>query len=216
LKSSDNIRLFLKAIPNSYGQVFFSDHKLFSWILLVVTFFDLNAGLMGLLSVITTNLVGFLLGFDKRTISKGVFGFNSLLVGLGLGVYFQPSVHLTLIILMAAILTLLIAVSLQGVIGKYALPYLSVPFLISIWIMTLATKEFTALGISERGIYTFNDLYTIPWSGSTNGGMICNCPNHCGFISFPWEPSCFSTTCFPGSCSAWACCSIPGSPFPCR
>ena len=161
MKSSDNIRLFLKAIPNSYGQVFFSDHKLFSWILLVVTFFDLNAGLMGLLSVITTNLVGFLLGFDKRTISKGVFGFNSLLVGLGLGVYFQPSVHLTLIILMAAILTLLIAVSLQGVIGKYALPYLSVPFLISIWIMTLATKEFTALGISERGIYTFNDLYTI-------------------------------------------------------
>jgi urea transporter len=161
LKLSDNIRLFLKAIPNSYGQVFFSDHRLFSWILLVVTFFDLNAGLMGLLSVLITNLAGFLLGFDKRTISKGVFGFNSLLVGLGLGVYFQPSVHLTLIILMAAILTLLIAVSLQGVIGKYALPYLSVPFLISIWIMTLATKEFTALGISERGIYTFNDLYTI-------------------------------------------------------
>jgi len=27
--------------------------------------------------------------------------------------------------------------------------------------MTLATKEFDALGISERGIYTFNDLYTI-------------------------------------------------------
>ncbi len=128
---------------------------------MVVTFFDLYAGLFGLLSVVITNLVGFLLGFDKKIISKGVFGFNSLLVGLGLGVYFEPSLHLVLVILMGAILTLLIAVSLQGVIGKYALPYLSIPFLLSIWVMTLATKEFTALGISERGIYTFNDLYTI-------------------------------------------------------
>ncbi|RLE06493.1 MAG: peptidase M23, partial [Bacteroidetes bacterium] len=161
MKQSDDIKLFLKAIPNSYGQVFFSDQRLFAGILLVVTFFDLYAGVFGLLSVIITNLVGFLLGFDKKTISKGVFGFNSLLVGLGLGVYFEPSLYLVLVILMGAILTLLIAVSLQGVIGKYALPYLSIPFLLSIWVMTLATKEFTALGISERGIYTFNDLYTI-------------------------------------------------------
>lgn len=161
MKHSTDIKLFLKAIPNSYGQVFFSDQKLFAGILMVVTFFDLYAGVFGLLSVITTNLVGFLLGFDKKTISKGVFGFNSLLVGLGLGVYFEPSLYLVLVILMGAILTLLIAVSLQGVIGKYALPYLSIPFLLSIWVMTLATKEFAALGISERGIYTFNDLYTI-------------------------------------------------------
>lgn len=161
MKYSNDIKLFLKAIPNSYGQVFFSDQRFFAGTLMVVTFFDLYAGLFGLLSVITTNLVGFLLGFDKKTISKGVFGFNSLLVGLGLGVYFEPNFQLVLVILMGAILTLLIAVSLQGVIGKYALPYLSIPFLLSIWVMTLATKEFEALGISERGIYTFNDLYTI-------------------------------------------------------
>ncbi len=161
MKFTDDIKLFLKAIPNSYGQVFFSDHRFFALILIVVTFFDLYAGLLGLLSVITTNLVGFLLGFDRKTISKGVFGFNSLLVGLGLGIYFEPNFHLILVIIMGSILTLLIAVTLQGVIGKYALPYLSIPFLLSIWILTLATREFEALGISERGIYTFNDLYTI-------------------------------------------------------
>lgn len=161
MKLSNDIKLFLKAIPNSYGQVFFSDQRLFAVILMLITFFDLYAGMLGFLSVIITNLTGFLLGFDKKIISKGVFGFNSLLVGLGLGIYFEPDLYLILIIVMGAILTLLIAVSLQGVIGKYALPFLSIPFLLSIWIMTLATKEFTALGISERGIYTFNDLYTI-------------------------------------------------------
>jgi len=161
LKRSEDIKLFLRSVPNSYGQVFFSDQRLFSFILFLITFFDLYAGLLGLLSVITTNLTGFLLGFDRKIITKGVFGFNSLLVGLGLGVYFKPDLLLILVIVMAAILTLLIAVSLQGVIGKYALPFLSVPFLLAIWIMTLSTREFTALGISERGIYTFNDLYTI-------------------------------------------------------
>jgi urea transporter len=161
MKRQNHINLFLKAIPNSYGQVFFSDQRLFAVILMVITFFDFYAGLLGLISVLTTNLTGFLLGFDKKNISRGVFGFNSLLVGLGMGIYFKPDIYLFLVIITGAILTLFIAVSLQGVIGKYALPFLSIPFLISIWILTLATREFTALGISERGIYTFNDLYTI-------------------------------------------------------
>ncbi len=161
MQISNDIKLFLKGIPNSYSQVFFSDQKLFAGILILVTFFDLYAGLLGFLAVITTNLTGFLLGFDKKIISKGVFGFNSLLVGLGLGVYFKPDLLLIVVIILSAILTLLIATTLQGVIGKYALPFLSIPFLLAIWIMTLATRDFTALGISERGIYTFNDLYTI-------------------------------------------------------
>jgi urea transporter len=157
----EDIRLFLTGIPNSYSQVFFSDSRVFAVVLVLITFFDFYTGLLGLLSVLTTNITGFLLGFDKKTISKGLFGFNSLLVGLGLGIYFQPDMLLVLIVVLGAILTLLIGVSMQGVIGKYALPFLSIPFLLSIWVMTLATRDFTALGISERGIYTFNDLYTL-------------------------------------------------------
>ena len=92
MKTGNHIKLFLKSIPNSYGQVFFSDQRLFAIILLLITFFDFYAGLLGLLSVLVTNAAGFLLGFDKKVIAKGVFGFNSLLVGLGLGIYFQPDI----------------------------------------------------------------------------------------------------------------------------
>ena len=166
---NDDIKLYVRGIPNSYSQVFFSDNRIFALILVVVTFIDLFAGVMGLISVITTNAVGFLLGFDRRTISKGLYGFNSLLVGLALGVYFQPGILLVIIVILGAVLTLLVSVSMQGVIGKYALPFLSIPFLLSVWIMTLATRDFTALGVSERGIYTFNDLYTI--GGNTLVGL---------------------------------------------
>jgi len=50
---------------------------------------------------------------------------------------------------------------LKAFIGKYALPYLSIPFVLSLWALTLASREFSALGLNERGIYTLNDLYII-------------------------------------------------------
>ncbi len=157
----DKINTFLKCVLNSYSQIFFSDNKVFAVLLILVSFADIYAGIAGIVSVIVTNLTGLALGFDKRVINKGVYGFNSLLVGLCLGIYFSPGVVLTIVIILAAVLTLFIAVSLQGVIGKYALPYLSIPFLIGAWILTLATRNMSFLGISERGIFTLNELYTV-------------------------------------------------------
>ncbi len=157
----DNLRQIGRAVLNSYSQVFFSDNRIFALILLIVSFIDFYGGLFGLMAVVITNITGFLMGFDKRTVTKGLYGFNSLLVGLGLGIYYQPGLTLVLIIALSSILTLFIAVSLQGVIGKYGLPYLSVPFIIGAWVVTLAAREFTSLGISERGIYTINQLYTL-------------------------------------------------------
>lgn len=158
---ADNIKIYLKSLFNSYSQVFFSDNKTFAAILIIVSFADLYAGLLGLLAVIVTNLTGFIMGFDRQTVAKGLFGFNSLLVGLGLGIYYAPGPVLILIIILSSILTLFISVSLQGVIGKYGLPYLSVPFIIGAWLVTLAAREFELLGISERGIYTVNEMYTL-------------------------------------------------------
>lgn len=155
------VNLYIKGILNSYSQVFFSDSKLFAVLLIMVSFADIYAGIYGLLAVLVTNLVGFLMGFDKKVVVKGLFGFNSLLVGLGLGIYYEPSYIMTIIIVLSAILTLFVSVSLQGVIGKYGLPYLSVPFIIVAWIVTLAAREFTSLGISERGIFTLNAIYTM-------------------------------------------------------
>jgi urea transporter/murein DD-endopeptidase MepM/ murein hydrolase activator NlpD len=157
--SRSTLNYFLSGILNSYSQVFFSDHRGFAVLLLVVTFLDPQAGLAGLTSVLATSVAAFLMNFNKDTISKGLYGFNSLLVGLGLGVYFAMSWYLVLIIIMAATLTLFVSVALQGIIGKYGLPFLSIPFLLVLWTFSLATPTFTSLGISERGIYMYNEIF---------------------------------------------------------
>ncbi len=151
----------IEGILNSYSQIFFSDKKIFSIILLLVSFADIYAGLAGMISVIVANVTAVLMGLDRNVSRKGIYGYNSLLVGLSLGIFYSPGPVLFLLIFLASILTLFISVSLQGVIGKYTLPFLSVPFVLSAWIMTLATRNMTFLSISERGIFTINELYTL-------------------------------------------------------
>ncbi|MBP6978174.1 MAG: urea transporter [Bacteroidales bacterium] len=152
---------FIRSILNSYAQIFFSDHRIFAVILIVVSFFDLYAGISGLLSVVISNTAAYLIGFNTIFIKRGYYGFNSLLVGLGLGIYYQPSVEFYLLIFFTSLLTLMLAVMMEGVIGKYYLPYLSVPFLFGIWMVLLASRQFDVLDISERGIYMFNELYAL-------------------------------------------------------
>ena len=156
-----DLLVVLRGTANSYSQVFFSDSLFFAVLLIVISFFDSFAGLCGLFSVVITNIAARLLGFHSEKIKKGLLGFNSLLVGLGLGIYFQPGWLFFLILFLAALFTLFISVSMEGVIGKYTLPYLSVPFILSLWLVFIAARDFSALGISTRGIYTLNDLYIL-------------------------------------------------------
>ncbi|HDO27990.1 MAG TPA: peptidase M23 [Bacteroidetes bacterium] len=149
------------SIMNSYGQVFFSKSPVFAIILLIVTFFDVYAGIAGLLAVAISNAMAYFLGLNKYKIVEGAYGFNSLLVGLGIGIYFQPGVEFYIILLLISVMTLFFSVALEGVLGKYGLPYLSVPFLLGIWIVIIGTKGYSALNISERGVYNLNDMYAI-------------------------------------------------------
>ncbi|MBU2650349.1 MAG: urea transporter [Bacteroidetes bacterium] len=155
------VSAFLLSIGNSYSQVFFSHSRIFAVILLVVTLFDINAGLAGLISVVISNLAAFFMGFNRFNIKAGYYGFNSLLVGLGLGVFYQPGVEFYLILAFTAMFTLFITLMMEGVIGKYGLPYLSIPFLISLWMVTLAARSVTSLEISEGGIFSLNEMYAI-------------------------------------------------------
>lgn len=152
---------FINGILNSYSQVFFATNRSFSIILIVVSMIDLNSGLAGFLSVVAANLTAYGLGFNRQEISKGLFGFNSLLVGLGIGYYFKASIPLLIIVIAASILTLFFVTLFKGILQKYGLPFLSLPFLFGLWTIMISSKSFETLGISEKGIYMLNQLYGI-------------------------------------------------------
>lgn len=144
-------------------MVFFSKNQVFAGILLLVSFFDPMAGLSGLISIVTANTTAYLIGLNRQNILSGMYGFNSLLVGLGIGVYFSFSPEFFILLVFAAILTLFLTLLFEGVIGKYGLPYLTLSFLFTFWLVMLASRRYSGLSISERGIFTYNEFYA--WGG---------------------------------------------------
>jgi urea transporter len=146
---------------SSYAQVFFSDNRLLALMLLVVSFIDLNAGMAGAIAIVISNFTAQTMGYSNWYIRKGFYGYNSLLVGLGFGLTFQPGAAFFLLLVIAALLTFLFTIAIQGVFYKYGLPYLSIPFLLGIWLLMMASGEFSALGLSVRGVYVHNELFSI-------------------------------------------------------
>jgi len=153
--------LFWQSLINSYTQVFFSKSKVLGMLIMLVTMLDFHAGISGLVAVFTANIAAYLIGLNRLQIINGLYGFNALLVGLGMGVYFQTNVSFFIVLIFTAILTLFITIMLEGVFATYGLPSLSLPFLISIWVVTLSTRQITNLEISEKGIYTLNEMYAL-------------------------------------------------------
>jgi urea transporter/murein DD-endopeptidase MepM/ murein hydrolase activator NlpD len=155
------ISTFFLGVIRSYSQIFFSESCWFAIPLVVVSFLDISAGFCGLLSSLTATLGASLLKFDKITTTKGLYGFNSLLVGLGLGYFYELTLIIIVIAVFAGFLTLLITISVQGVLGKYYLPYLSIPFVLSIWIVLSATGLLKGTEENQSGVYILNKLFSL-------------------------------------------------------
>lgn len=155
-----SLKTQLEGLRSSYTQVFFSDSIWFSLIVFLSTFTDPYAGSAGLIAVIITNVMANWLGLNESMIKNGSYSYNSLMVGLVLGVYFQFSAVFVLILALGSFLCLVITSWLGIILYKYKVPFLSLPFLITIWIMLLATRNYENLHLSERGIYTINEMYS--------------------------------------------------------
>lgn len=152
-----------KGLLLSYPQIFFSKSYVFSFFLLFITFIYPTLGLAGLTCTLSSLVFAKLLNLSSLKINSGYYGYNSLLVGLGLGSYYEWGPILFIVLVFAGLLTLLIQIFIEGLFTKYRLPILSLPFLFSLWLVLLASHRFEFLTISDRGIFLFNNLFQ--WGG---------------------------------------------------
>lgn len=151
----------LPGILNSYSIVFFLNNRFFALVVMATSFFNFYAGLSGLLAVIVSLLVGKWMHLDDSTLRKGIYSFNALLTGLGMGTFFDPGVVFFSLLLIVTVFCLLFSVALGGWLGKYNLPHLSIPFVISFWFLLLPASQFENLGLTQRNIYWLNEMYAV-------------------------------------------------------
>ncbi len=151
----------LPATLNSYSAIFFFNNKILASVILLVTFFNFFAGLSGLIAVLVTVLLANSMGMDKIQLKNGIYSFNALLTGLGMGTFFDPGYVFFSLLLLAALLTLLLSVTLSGWLGKNGLPFLSIPFVLAFWFIVLPSSQFENLGLTQRNIFWINEVYAI-------------------------------------------------------
>ncbi|MFH1074048.1 MAG: urea transporter [Candidatus Firestonebacteria bacterium] len=124
-----------------YSEVFFSDSLLLGGIIAVVTLLDLNAGLCGILAVLSAYIFS-KLTFSKKMPLESYYYYNPLLVGLSVGVLFKLSLLTLLLVFSAGILSIVLTITFGHFMKKYAaLPVLSIPFVIVSGIVYLAAMK---------------------------------------------------------------------------
>ncbi|MFA7358744.1 MAG: urea transporter, partial [Bacteroidales bacterium] len=127
----------LPAVLNSYSIVFFMNNRVLGIALLLVSFINFYAGLSGLLAVLIAVLIAHWLNFDKASLKSGLYSFNALITCIGLGTFFDPGMVFFVLLALSSLLTLLISIAMGGWLGKNGLPYLSIPFVLSFWMILL-------------------------------------------------------------------------------
>jgi urea transporter/murein DD-endopeptidase MepM/ murein hydrolase activator NlpD len=150
----------LPGVLNSYSVVFFLQNKLMAIILLISTFINFYAGISGLYAVVVALIIGNTMHLDKMTLRSGIYTFNTLLTGIGMGTYFDFSIVFFSLLTLAAIVSLFFSVALSGFFYQYKLPVLSIPFVITMWFILLPATQFQNLGLTQRNIFWINELYT--------------------------------------------------------
>jgi urea transporter len=128
---SGGISFLIDSTLHSYSAIFFSQKRDFGLLLLAATFVEPQKGAMGLLGLLCSNGLARLLGFDRSAIRKGLFGFNTLLLGLALATFYAVTWNLIVLVLLLSFLATLVVAGLRSLFWYYLrLPSLSVPFVL--------------------------------------------------------------------------------------
>ncbi|MFI5221223.1 MAG: urea transporter [Bacteroidia bacterium] len=159
--SSKKENFFYQAFINSYSQLFFSDNKTFAVLIFLSTFFDPLTGLSGIISITTSVLFSYWIGLDRNNIRYGVYSFNALMIGLAFGLFYQYNLQFFILLVFASLLSVLFYVILQNISYKYKVPVMSLPFLISLWIMMLGMRVFNHIELKPE---TFSSIHA-SWFG---------------------------------------------------
>ncbi len=141
-----SISRYARSIINSYGEIFFLKGPVAGIFLGIISFFNPNIGLCGLLCVISAYLFALFIGFHKEFLESGFYTYNPLLVGLSIGYLFKIQAITIFFIASSGVLTFVLTYSLSTIFSSYlALPVLSLPFVIISSLVYLAASRYTNL-----------------------------------------------------------------------
>lgn len=159
--NKEQFRFYSDSFIHSYSQMFFSDNRIFAYLILLASFVNPYAGAAGVFAVAASIVLAQWLGFDKTFIRSGGYSCNSLMVGLVMGLYFNFSIKFFVILFVVSLLCTVLSKAIAIVFSKYNIPILAFPFLLTVWALLLALRSSTGISLSDTGLFVNNELYSL-------------------------------------------------------
>jgi urea transporter len=144
-----HINLHLNGILHSYSQIMFAKNKWIGVALLLVSFIYPTVGICGLLCGLGANALAHLLNQNTSLLYEGVWGFGAVMVGMFLGYQYELATRLFLLVALASFLYLVLTVGFYALLSKKKLPFLTLPFMVTIWILYYFSFNITGLKLNE-------------------------------------------------------------------
>lgn len=124
------------AVLGSYSQILFTRSRVVGILILAATFTAPVTGAFGLGAVFLSVAVSRGFAFPDASIRAGIFGYNAMLVGLGIGALLNPSIPAVLLAAAAVVLAVVATATLASALGaSFNLPSLSLPFLLVFYLV---------------------------------------------------------------------------------
>jgi len=143
----------------AYAAILFSNRQAAGLLFLVATFLFPNAGMAGLTGAVAGGVTARLLSFPR--IAGGLHIYNSLLVGLALGIVYRLDGYLLVLILLGAVLAVFLTAALSDLLWRLDhLPVLSLPF-----VLVALTCFFAAQVYGNLSVYHFPAAPLAPFVG---------------------------------------------------
>ncbi len=152
-------RFIAHTVLNSYAMLFFSNRKVLAALILLVTFFNPYTGAAGFAATIIAAATAWFIGFSREQVKSGLYTYSGLLMGLGMGTFYEFSPGFWILLFIASVLSVLLSAALIAKLGKSNLPALSLAFILTLWVVILSSREFAAIGLTQRNIYWLNEMY---------------------------------------------------------
>jgi urea transporter len=128
------------------GQVMFQNNPLTGLIFLAGIFVNSGKlGGLGILGLAASTLTAYLLGADRALIRNGLFGFNGILVGIGLAFFLNYNGLLIGYVILGGALSTVAMMALANLFSVWDMPALTAPFVLTAWLLLFAVLLFANL-----------------------------------------------------------------------
>jgi urea transporter len=141
-----------------YSSILFLNNKYAGLFLLFITFINPSVAISGIIAIVVSVAFAHYIDMKETYLSEGFYIYNSLLVGMGIGYIFEPTIVSVALIAVASSLTFMLSFMLNRLFLTYKIPILSLPFSIVTMFLYLASLKYSGLLSSLVNNATIYDI----------------------------------------------------------